>query len=154
MRTSRWPCITDLRLPVQILAALGYDPLTCLFTNAKPSMATGRVVSMQKSVKQAWELGFFFSPLFPVSVGSSVIMRAVTLGMFLFLLSGSPQYFLSLKFRTGSEMLSYIIFPPPVFIFRVQVIPLLWKSGIVVPVSTAERTDCSFFFFVFPHLVV
>lgn len=39
-------------------------------------------------------------------------MRAVTLGMFLFLPSRSSRCFLSLEFRIGSEMLIYIITPP------------------------------------------
>lgn len=112
--------------------ALVYHPLTRVYSQAC-TFRGNRGQSMQTSEKQGWELlfrtGLFPPPLPPTpSVGYSVIMRAVTLGMFLFL----PFQILSmLSFPRISNWVRdahlYHI-TPTVLVLRTQVIPLLLED--------------------------
>lgn len=92
---------------------------TCLFTTAHLPWQQGAKSACKRVKSKAENYNFFslfcfaFPPPRPLSVGYSVIMRAVTLGMFLLLPSRSSLCFLSFEFRIGSEMLIHIISNPP-----------------------------------------
>lgn len=117
--------------------------------NRSSSTATRASRSLAKECKARLRniiFFFFWFVFFLISLplAYSVIMRVVTLGMFLFLPSGStPMLSFPSNLELGQRRSSISYFYLAFSLFCIQVIPLLLKKRvIVVLVATAEHIDC------------